>query len=82
MRKILLTLLVLTNISTVFAQIKMAQISEKKEETIFVYDSLSNIKRNIDEDAPNYFKHLTGQQILVVYYSWPMGGLTFLEFNL
>lgn len=79
MRKILLTLLVLTNISTVFAQIKMAQISEKKEETIFVYDSLSNIKRNIDEDAPNYFKHLTGQQILVVYYSWTMGGLTFFK---
>ena len=76
MKKILLVLLVLINISTVsvFSQIKMAQMPEKKrKEVIFVYDSLSNIKpTKFSDKQDNYFKHLTGQNILIAYYSWPM----------
>ena len=69
MKKVLLSLLVLTNISTVsvFSQIKMAQMPEKeKKEVIFTYDSLTNVDRMKGVEHKNRFKHLTGQKIVSI----------------
>ena len=69
MKKVLFSLLVLTNISavSVFSQIKMAQMPEKeKKEIIFTYDSLTNIERMIGAEDNDRFKHLTGQKIISI----------------
>lgn len=69
MRKILLSLLVLVNISkvSVFSQIKMAQFPGKeKKEIIFNYDSLTNVKEMKGEEWNDRFKHLIGQKIMSV----------------
>ena len=69
MKKMLLSLLVLTNISavSVFSQIKMAQFPEQeKKEIIFNYDSLTNIEKMKDVEYKDVFKHLVGQKIVSI----------------
>lgn len=69
MKKMLLSLLVLTNISavSVFSQIKIAQMPEKeKKEIIFTYDSLTNIDRMNGVEYKDRFKHLIGQKIVSI----------------
>lgn len=69
MKKVLLSLLVLTNISivSVYSQIKIAQMPEKeKKEIIFTYDSLTNVDRMKDVEYNDRFKHLTGQRIMSI----------------
>lgn len=69
MKKILFSLLVLTNIFTVsvFAQIKMAQMPEKAtKEIIFTYDSLSNVEKMRGAAYKDAFKHLIGQKIVSI----------------
>lgn len=69
MKKVLLSLLVLTNISivSVYSQIKIAQMPEKeKKEIIFTYDSLTNVDGMKDVEYNDRFKHLTGQRIMSI----------------
>lgn len=69
MKKVLFSLLVLTNISavSVFSQIKMAHMPEKeKKEIIFTYDSLTNVDRMKGVEYNDRFKHLTGQKIMSI----------------
>ena len=69
MKKILLSLSVFTQIFSVsvFSQIKIAQMPEKEtKETIFTYDSLTNIDMMKDVEYKDRFKHLKGQKIMSI----------------
>ncbi len=69
MNKTQLSFLILTifPITSVFSQIKIAQLPQKeKKETIFTYDSLTNIEKLKDVEYNDRYKHLKGQKIVSI----------------